>query len=107
MQYIEESDWRHLRNLKPVLLDRYCRRILLEVEGLISKHEEAAHPRYLAMYKLIDNRDRELGDMFNDMRRSNAIIRILLLRRNGLFTDEEFAGFGEETKSRIIALLGL
>ena len=101
---IEESDWKHLRALTPGLLDRYCRRILLEVENLISKHGEAAHPRYLAMYKLIHDRDRELADMFNDVRRSNAFMRILLLRRNGLFTDEEFAGFGDATKSRIIAL---
>lgn len=56
------------------------------------------------MYKLIHDRDRELADMFNDVRRSNAFMRILLLRRNGLFTDEEFAGFGDATKSRIIAL---
>ncbi len=107
MQHIEESDWRHLRNLQPVLLDRYCRRILSEVEDLVSKHEDPAHPRYLAMYKLIHDRDRELGGMFNDVRRSNALIRILLLRRNGVFTDDEFSGFGEETKSRIIALQGL
>jgi hypothetical protein len=106
MLHIEESDWRHLRDLQPVLLDRCCRRILSAAEEIVAKHEEAAHPRYLAMYKLIHDRDRELADMFNDVRRSNAFVRILLLRRNGLFTDEEFAGFGAETKSRIIALQG-
>ena len=106
MGHIKESDWKHLRDLKPVLLDRYCRQVLSEVEKIASKHEEPAHPRYLAMYKLVHDRDRELGDMFNDMRRSTAFISIILLRRNGLFTDDEFAGFGDETKSKIIFLQG-
>ena len=104
MRNIEELDWKHLRDLTPVLLDRYCRQILSEAEAIASRHEEAAHPRYLAVYKLILDRDRELGDMFNNMRRSTAFISILLLRRNGVFTDEEFAGFGEKTKSQILSL---
>lgn len=106
MQSIAESDWKHLRKLQPVLLDRYCRQILSEVEKTASKHEDAAHTRYLAVYKLIQERDRELGEMFNDMRRSNALISILLLRRNGLFTDDEFAGFGDQTRNEIAFLHG-
>lgn len=106
MQSIAESDWKYLRKLQPVLLDRYCRQILSEVAKTASKHEEAAHPRYLAVYKLIQQRDRELGQMFNDMRRSHALLGILLLRRNGLLTDEEFAGFGDETKNQVAFLQG-
>ncbi|MBP1202185.1 hypothetical protein JOD97_000199 [Duganella sp. 1411] len=104
MHSIAESDWKHLRKLQPVLLDRYCRQILSEVEKAASRHEEAAHPRYLAVCKLIQERDRELGQTFNDMRRSQAFLSILLLRRNGLFTDDEFAGFGDETKDKIAFL---
>ncbi|USX24367.1 hypothetical protein NHH73_17245 [Oxalobacteraceae bacterium OTU3CINTB1] len=106
MPDIKESDWRHVRDLKPVLLDRYCRRILSEFEKIASKHDEPAHPRYLALFKLVDERDRELGDMFNDLKRSNAIFKILFLRQNGVFTEAEFAGFSDETKSRITLLQG-
>ena len=95
-----------MRDLKPVLLDRYCRRILSEFEKIASKHDEPAHPRYLALFKLVDERDRELGDMFNDLKRSNAIFKILFLRQNGVFTEAEFAGFSDETKSRITLLQG-
>lgn len=102
--YIAESDWRHLRKLQPVLLERYCRQVLLEVEKTASAHDEAAHPRYLAVYRLIQDRDRELGQFFNGMSRSQAFFRILLMRRNGLFTDDEFAGFSEEIKSEIALL---
>ena len=107
MKYIEESDWKHLRQLTPVLLDRYCRQILLEVERTASKHEEASHPRYLAVYRLIQDRDRELGRMFNDMRRSSAVVHILLLHRNGLFTDDEFAGFSDEIKVGVARMQNL
>ncbi|HWW71690.1 MAG TPA: hypothetical protein VN089_17245 [Duganella sp.] len=107
MRYIKESDWKHLRQLKPVLLDRYCRQILSEVERIASKHEEASHPRYLAMYRVVQDRDRELGGMFNDMRRSSAIEQIFLLRRNGVFTDDEFAGFSDDIKDVIARLENL
>jgi hypothetical protein len=106
MRHIEESDWRHLRDLKPVLLDRYCRKVLAEFEKIVSAHDDPAHPRYLAMYELIHDRDRALGDMFNDLRRSNAIFAIFLLRRNGVFTEDEFEGFGDETKREIALLQG-
>lgn len=57
------------------------------------------HQRYLMVYKLMQDRDHELGQMFNDLRRSNGTGRLFLLRRSGLLTDEEWAGFSDEIKS--------
>lgn len=47
----------------------------------------------------MQDRDHELGQMFNDLRRSNGTGRLFLLRRSGLLTDEEWAGFSDEIKS--------
>ncbi len=98
MADIRESDWKHLRQLKPVALDRFCRRILSEIEAVSSGHGKTSHERYLTVYRLIQNRDRELGQMFDDLKRSNAMLKLFLLRRTGLLTDDEWGGFSDEIK---------
>lgn len=98
MNGIKESDWKHLRQLKPVALDRYCSRILSEVEKASSDQGKTSHERYLTVYKLIQNRDHELGRMFNDLKRSNAMGKLFSLRRTGLLTDDEWGGFSDEIK---------
>jgi hypothetical protein len=49
---------------------------------------------------LIQDEDKELGRMFDDLRRSNAVGKLFLMRRAGLLTEEEWAGCsGEEIRS--------
>lgn len=95
---IKESDWKLLRQLKPVALDRFCSRILSEVGQASSDHAKALHDRYLTVYRLMQDRDYELGQMFNDLKRSNAVDRLYLLRRKGLLTDDEWDNFSDEIK---------
>jgi hypothetical protein len=96
---IRESDWRHLRDLKPVALDRFCSRILAEVETASSDQGKTAHERYMTVFELVRDRDHELGRMFDDLKRSNAMGKLFLMRRTGLLMDEEWNGFSEEIKS--------
>ncbi len=86
------------------MLDRYCRQILSELQHTVSNDHETPHARYLAAYRLIEDRDRKLGQMFNDIKRSNAMLTILSLRNHGLITDEEFAGFSDEVKALALFL---
>jgi hypothetical protein len=104
---IAESDWRILRELKPIALDRFCRRVLDEVGRMALDPARTNHERYLAIYRFIADRDEELADAFNDMRRSRAILMICQLQRHGLLTDEEFARFGDETRAAVQDLLGI
>ena len=96
-QEISEKDWRHLRDMKPRLVDRYCEQILRDIE------EELSHPRegnaqeiYFKIYRLIEDRDKVLDNTFSDHRRSNALIKILGLYELEIFTDEELNGFSDD-----------
>lgn len=60
MKNIREADWKHLRQLKPVALDRFCTRALAEVAQTGSDEQKTAHERYLSTYKLMHERDGEL-----------------------------------------------
>ena len=104
---IAESDWRVLRELHPVALDRFCQRILKEIASVSADTSKSNHQRYRAIYGLIDRRDREIAAAFNDMRRSMAELRILSLRKHGLLTDEEFGRFSKETRDAVQRILGL
>jgi hypothetical protein len=58
--------------LEPVALDRFCERVLSEISQISSDSNKTRHQRYVAIFKLLERRDRELADAFNDLRRSTA-----------------------------------
>lgn len=103
---IKESDWKLFsRQLQPVALERYCKRVLSEVAEVASDPKLTNHDRYLAVYRLMKKRDRELADAFNDSRRSVAMFQLAHVRRIGLITDEEMGRFSDGTRQIIERLL--
>lgn len=97
MLAISEPDWKLYRQLHPVALERFCQRVLSDIEGLAKDSAKTSHERYLAIYSLIQQRDRELADIFNDQRRSTAIERLAQMRALNLVTDDEMAHFSPDT----------
>ncbi len=49
----------------------------------------------------------EMAHAFDDLRRSNALVKLSLMRERGLLTDEEFAGFSDETRQSIERLIAV
>jgi hypothetical protein len=103
---IKESDWKLLRQLHSVALERFCQRVLVEIERIASKSAGSHHERYLKIYKLIHNRDKEMGHAFDNPRRSNAFIQLATLKGLQLLTDEEFSRFSLETREAVELILG-
>lgn len=96
MKHIKESDWKRLRDLKPIALDRFCTRVLSDVERVCADSTVTAHQRYLAVYELIHERDKELGYMFDGLSRSSVTMKLFLMHRAGLLTEDEIAAFSED-----------
>lgn len=96
---ISERDWKYFSRLRPVALERFCGRVLGEVERVIARSETGSHERYLEVYALTRRRDKELAVAFNDPRRSTALMQLLAILSHGLLTDEEIAGFGDERRA--------
>jgi hypothetical protein len=93
---IKESDWKVFRELRSIALERFCQRILDEIQQVAADADRGAHERYLALHDRIRRRDREIADAFNDLRRSTALQRLLAIRSHGLLTDEELGRFSPE-----------
>jgi hypothetical protein len=103
---IPEPDWRLLRQLSPIALERFCRAVLDDVAGLTADNGRTNHARYLALFDLVKRRDKELAVAFDDLRRSTAFFRLAAIRHRQLLTDEEFARFSPETRDAVRVLLG-
>jgi hypothetical protein len=101
MRDFPESDWKLLRQLHPLALDRFCQRVLSEVAQLASDAKANPHERYLAVLDFVNRRNDELADAFDDMRRSTATLRLARIRTHSLLTDEEFCRFSAATREAV------
>lgn len=102
-----EPDWKVLARLKPLALERLCRRILDEAQAIIANTAEGeSHPAYLRLYRHIHKQDRLIADCFDNWSRSRALEHLLLWRQHHLISDEEFAAFSPQTRAIIEWLLG-
>jgi hypothetical protein len=101
MREIKEADWKILRQLHPIVLDRFCQAVLADSLRLHHAPNQTAHERYLALHRHFRERDQELARLFDDMRRSTAILMITALRNSGWMTEEEFARFSEEARQMV------
>jgi hypothetical protein len=103
---ISEADWRLFRQLQPVALGRFCQRVLEEIARLSSDPGKSNHERYLAVFTLIQRRDRELADAFDNPRRSTGLRQLALIQSHELLSVEEFGRFSAETRGAVPILLG-
>jgi len=100
---IPESDWKIFRDLRPVALNRLCEEILTDVRRQTDRPGKTAHEKYLALYKLLHQRDKDIARAFNDFRRSTALAQLGIIHSQGLFTAEELQRFSPMTRE-ILAL---
>lgn len=101
-----ESDWKTLSRLKPLALDRLCRRILQKSGNILDRAQEGGHHQaYLSLYKHIHASDEKIANCFNDWRRSSALEILINWRLENLLTEEEFAAFNSETRTIVNGFL--
>ncbi len=101
MSKIPERDWKKLRALKDEKLGKACGNIMVEIEKIIKKREGKEYASYQEIWKLLTKEDEKIATMFDDQRRSTAILKIAALRRHGYLSDEEMKEFSSETQEKI------
>ena len=96
-----ESDWKTFRALREVALERFCERVLEELEPLCLDTSKSHHQRYLDLFRLLRDRDEELAHAFNDPRRSRMIVQLAAIHAYGLLEPDELARFTQDTRDTI------
>jgi hypothetical protein len=98
---IKESDWRVFRRLHRIALERFCQRVIEEVQSVTSLCANGYHNCYLELFALMQSRDKEMARAFNDPRRSSAFILLANIKAQGLLTEEELMQFSPEAREAI------
>ncbi len=107
MYEIKEADWKLLRRLHRVALERFCRGAVEEIGAAASDRTGDYHSRFLEVFALVNERNRGLARTFDDLRRSNATLLLAGMMEERLLSEEEFSQFGPETREAVEALLRL
>ena len=106
MRAIKESDWKILRQLKSQALERICKQILLELEQINADDTRSFYQRYLKIYEVVQQRDKEIARIFDNLSRSTALMKLVTMKSSGLLTEEEFSRFSDETRQAVGLFLG-
>lgn len=104
---IKEADWKLLRRLHRVALERFCRRAIEEICAATSDRSGDYHSCFLEVFALVNERNRGLAHTFDDLRRSNATLLLAGMMEERLLSEEEFSQFGPETRDAVEAILRL
>ena len=93
---MKESDWKIFKTIKDIALEKYCTLVLDESQDVISKQDENVHNKYLLLYKLLQNRDKQMALLFDGHRRSKAWLQLIAIRSEGLADETLLAKLSDE-----------
>jgi len=102
---IKESDWKIFRRLHPVALERFCQRVIAEINQTTSNSTGDHHKRYLEVFNLIMERNEQMARAFDDMRRSKAFILLANIIESDLLTSEEISELSSEARAAVEVIL--
>ena len=107
MSSVPEKDWKLFRNLQNDLTAKACELIFVKIDELAKNRTGTEHKSYLELYGLIQDEDAKIGEMFNNPTRNNIFMKLVALKSYGVFTEEQFQMFSQETQSRVDRMLEL
>ena len=93
---ISEADWKHFKQVKADALDKCCQQVLDDVRKGIDDPELSNHAKYLYLYKLMENSDKRIANIFNYNARSKAMLQLALMKSDGLLEAKQISGFSDE-----------
>ena len=98
---ISEADWKHFKQVKADALDKCCQQVLDDVRKGIDDPELSNHAKYLYLYKLMENCDKRIVNIFDYNARSKAMLQLALMKSDGLLEAKQISGFSDELQSFI------
>jgi hypothetical protein len=109
MVQIPEQEWRKIRDMRPLVLDRACKEILIALRDRItvSSADLVHHEKYLEICSWVDNQDEKISNGFDGLRRSTAYVLVAHWVVNRWLTILEFRSLSEDTRAKVLFLAGV
>lgn len=105
MHEMPEPDWKRFRKVRENALQTFSRRVLDELHSRVGTPADDYHKSYLSIFKLIQDRDEEMGLIFNNPWRSDAIRQLTHMKRVGLVEPADLEAFSRETRDLVTRFL--
>ncbi|VFQ42975.1 hypothetical protein [Desulfoluna butyratoxydans] len=100
---IAEEDWKLLRDLQELSLNTACDRVLQRVAELVASRGAENHTYYQTLWTLMQDEDEQISLMFDSFKRSTAVNKVAMWRKNGLLSEEVFGKLTKETQEQLLA----
>ena len=101
MKEIPEADWQALKTMKPKALNFACQRALDKIDRIIKNKNPNAHQSFLQAWEIIEDENHIIRQSFDDLRRSNATLKMGMMLRFNLIGEKELETLTEETRERV------
>ena len=95
---ISESDWNIYKRIRDLAQDRYSQRVLDEAERIRQDESLSVQDRHAELSRMVRERDKEMFRVFDSLRRSSAVLCLMMMRSHDLVTDEEMQSFSPEVQ---------
>jgi len=102
-----ERDWKIFREVREVALERLCERALGDAKAVVEDATKTHHQRFLELFDLLVERNRDVARGFDDLRRSTMLPQLAFILRLGLLEADEFGRFSSGTREMVEALAKL
>ena len=96
---MKELDWKVFTDIKDKAIEKYCTLALEESKEVISDQKEHVHNRYLLLYKLLQNRNKQMSLLFDGHSRSKAWIQLIAIRSEGLADEVLLSKLSDEFRN--------
>ncbi|HTV48761.1 MAG TPA: hypothetical protein VMG59_10000 [Phycisphaerae bacterium] len=98
---IPESDWKLFRKLHEIVVERFYQRTISDIERLLLEKNGTSREQFWNAFELMNQRRKEASGLFDDFRRSTALIQLGLICSNELLTAEEMSRFSPGTRATV------
>jgi len=100
---IPETDWKKFKPLREKALERYCERVLKEIDSIKSETDHSRHEMYLKIFAFIEDKDQKLEQIFDGYSRSRALFQLSMFKSEKLLEPADFECFSQETQDYLEA----
>jgi len=102
-----ESDWKVFKELHPIAMNRFFEKAVKEMQPLLWTKNKPAQERFWDALEYATQQRQQAARLFDDFRRSTAIIQAGLIYANHLLTEEEIGRFSDQTREQLQTFIGL
>lgn len=98
---ISESDWKKFKAVKEAALNKLCGAALEDCSEAMCSQKSSNHGKYLLVYRLLQNYDKQISMIFDFNSRSKALMQLGLMKSEGLLEESDILSFSEELQEFI------